>query len=255
MTHPTRGSGRSSSDRTFHASFWIDESGSRSTAGQCFVVAGIKTRRPDDLLRSIEGIREKHDYRDREFKFARLTMANQPVFYDLVDVLAASDAHLMAAVVDSSTPNPFKGEDVWRTHATINAQLVIGNINRNETATVLMDGISTPAGESLGRAVKRAINSRTASTPCIHAISLDSRCNSILQAADMVAGAIRYQRLERPGADRETPKALVAARLAAAFGLENLSDHRTRRSNIVTLKGPRARRPALASVRKASGGS
>lgn len=52
------------------STFWIDESGSQGTANKCFVIAGIKTRQPDDLQRAIKEIRERRSF-TQEFKFTR----------------------------------------------------------------------------------------------------------------------------------------------------------------------------------------
>lgn len=229
------------------STFWIDESGSKSTASKCFVVAGIKTRHPDDLLRDIHSIRERSSF-DKEFKFGRLTTRSLPVFAELVDVLEGSDAHIAATVVDERH-NPFKGKEHWLAQAAIITQLVIGNINRNELATVLMDGISTPQGKSLGAAVKRGVNGRLRATVVTTAISLDSRSNDLLQAADLVAGSIFFQRMaqHRVGAPN-VQKLRIANRLAAAFGVADLNDQRTKRANIKTLVGPRRTEPMLRVV-------
>lgn len=245
MTSPLRGVQTST--------FWIDESGSKSTANRCFVVAGIKTRHPDDLLRQIRSVREHHDHWN-ELKFGRLAAANYRVFTDLVDVLEDSDARLAATVVDSRS-NPFPGQEQWRAHAKIVSQLVIGNMNRNEVATVLMDGISTPPGQSLGRAVKRTVNSKLGGTFVTSAISLDSRSNDLLQAADLVAGAIFHERTTAGGGPRKEEKVKVARRLASAFGAEDLTDQHARRVNIMTLTGGSRRRPRLRVVDPASSAS
>lgn len=236
------------------STFWIDESGSKSTSSRCFVVAGIKTRHPDDLLRDIHTLRETHDFYS-EFKFGRLSAGSFRVFSDLVDVLEASDAHLVATVVDDRH-NPFKGKEHWHAHANIVSQLVIGNINRNEVATVLMDGISTPQGKSLGRAVKRGVNGRLGATVVTAAISLDSRSNDLLQAADLVAGAIFHQRMtsHRTGAPK-AEKVKITNRLALAFGVTTLEDQRDDRVNIKTMSGPRARKPNLRVIRKTESAS
>jgi hypothetical protein len=220
--------------------FWLDESGSKGSANKCFVVAGIKTRHPDNLLREIHSIRERHGFHRSEFKFGRISKVNYRPMVELVDVLEASDAHIMATVVDSRH-NPFKGRAQWEAQATIISQLIVGNINKNEVGVAFMDGISTPPGSSLGHHVKRAVNSRLGGQSLVAAISLDSKANDLLQAADLIAGAVRHQRLG-PGRDGSgsAEKRQVAARLAAAFGVTELGDQRRLRVNIATLRGPKS---------------
>jgi hypothetical protein len=223
--------------RTLVGTFWIDESGSVSTAGKCMVVGGIKTRKPDDLQRAIHAVREKHGYWS-ELKFGRMSAGKYRVFTDVVDALEESDAHLVATVIDD-TCNPFKGKDPWEAQAEVVAQLVVGSIRRNEVGAIFMDGLSTPAGRSMGNRVKRIVNTRLQGSPILLGISLDSTANDLLQAADLVVGAIRYARTVR---GEDTEKAQVARRVSAAFGLDGLKDQRTARANIATLRTARAPR-------------
>ncbi|EFQ84691.1 hypothetical protein HMPREF0063_10032 [Aeromicrobium marinum DSM 15272] len=216
--------------------FWIDESGSKNTASRCFVVAGIKTRHPDDLLRAIHSIRERHSYA-HEFKFGRINKRNAPYMVELVDLLADSDAHLIASVVGPDH-NPFKGKAAWEAQADLISRLIVGSLNKNEVAAAFMDGISTPPDRSLGRAVKRGVNGRLQGTPLVTAVSLNSKTNDLLQAADLVAGAIRHQRMsDGPLQGVGVEKAKVADRLATAFGTKDLSDQRETRVNIATVRG------------------
>jgi hypothetical protein len=229
--------------------FWLDESGSKSSANKCFVVAGIKTRHPDDLARQIHSIREKSDYHGSEFKFGRISKGNYRQMVDLVDVLEASDVHIMATVVDGNH-NPFKGKAQWEAQAAIISQLIVGNMNRQEVGVAFLDSVSTPPGVSMGRTVKRSVNGRLRSTSLVSAVSLNSKTNDLLQAADLIAGAIRHQRLvDTSSGATSQEKAQVAARLAAAFGVPDLSDRRTKRVNIVTWKGKAQRAKPLKIVR------
>lgn len=117
------------------------------------------------------------------------------------------------------------------------AQLVAGTMNKNEIATVIVDVISTPPGCSVGRNVKRSVNTALRSTSVVQAFSLDSRANDLLQAADLVSGAIFNQRSGKARADG--PKARLARRLAYVFGVDDLSDHRGGRVTFHTLEPPR----------------
>lgn len=217
------------------SSFWIDESGSKATASKCFVVAGLKTRHPDDLQREVYAIRQQTGF-ENELKFGRVSKHSYEAMVKIIDLLEQSDARIVATVVDSAF-NPFRGCEVWQGHASVISQLLIGNINKNEVATAFLDGITTPAGKSLGTAVRRTVNGRMSGAPLVSAVSLNSKTNDLLQVADLIAGAIRYRRLPRQ-ATSNTEKLQVAARLAAAFGMESFADQRSARVNIGHLKGP-----------------
>lgn len=220
------------------ASFWIDESGASSSGGRCFVMAAVKTRHADDLQREVQALRQAHDDYKGEFKFTKIQDSNFDYYKELVAILEASDARLAITVVDGGVYNPFRHMDTWEAHAMVAARLVAANMNRNEVATVLMDGISTPAGCSLGRRVKALVNKQLSGTVVTTAVSLDSKCNDLLQVADMVAGSIRT--LRRPAAKKDGAKMKLARRLAAAFDIEDVQeDFRSGRVRLATLRPPR----------------
>lgn len=220
--------------------FWVDESGARGSAGKGYVVAALKTRHPDALARQIHGVREKYENWDGEFKFAKISERNRNRFLDLATVLEESDAHVIASVVQHEY-NPFRTMPAWQAQAEIVSSLVVGGINRNEVAAVLMDVITTPAHVSIGHEVKRRVNARCRDQVVTTAVSLDSRANDLLQAADLIAGSIRHLRFAPPGTGPASiSKQLVAQRLAAAMGVLDFGDQRSRRVNILTLSEPRS---------------
>jgi len=219
-------------------SFWIDESGARGSAGKGYVLAGIKTRHPDRLLRQLQAVRERHGNYSGEFKWTTIGTNSFRRVAEMAEVLGESDAHLVATVVDHRW-NPFSSGETWAAQAALIARLVVGGVNRNEIATVMMDGISTPVDVSLGQEVKRAVNTHFRGQVVVTAVSLDSKSNDLLQAADLIAGAIRYQRFQPHGlgANNDAKRKMVR-RVAEAFGVEDLSDQRTRTVNIQTCDGP-----------------
>lgn len=226
------------------ASIWIDESGTANTASNCFVIGAIKTRHADDLQRSIQAVRESHGHYKDELKFGRIKETNYRIYQDVVEVLEASDARLAVTVVDGSVFNPFRpGEPQWLTHAEIISKLVVGTVNRNEVVSVLMDVVSTPPGKSMGTAVKRKVNSHLRSSAVVTAVSLNSKSSDLLQAADLVAGAVFHQRTKTRTGAVSKEKAKIASNLAIGFGVDSfLSDARAGRLTVVTLKGERTRR-------------
>ena len=90
------------------AAIFVDESGSKSTAGgQFFVVAAVKVRQAGLLSRAIRQVRDRTGCHG-ELKFSGVTQGTLATYYELINVLDASDAHLAEAkaelsVIDQST--------------------------------------------------------------------------------------------------------------------------------------------------------
>lgn len=240
------------------AAIFIDESGSKSTAGgQFFVVAAVKTRHPGLLARAIREVRDRTGY-DSELKFSSITRGSLVVYYELIAALEASDASLAACVVQGDVYNPFRQcREVWKVHAEVTSQLLVGCINRKELVGVHLDGISTPVGCSLEDEVRRMTNRRLRATVVVSSICLDSKSNDLLQVADLVAGAIFHER--RRAATGETAprsnKGKVALRLATAFDRPGLLDGRDARVNIATYRGRGLARPPLKVVNRSASAS
>lgn len=216
-----------------HASFWIDESGSRASAGKGFVLAGIKTRHPDALQRALHEVRERFGHCKDEFKFTSIREANLHRYRAWIDVLRASDARVIATVVDRSA-NPFPGTEEWATHAMLAARLIQAGLNKNEVACAFLDLVTTPPAVSIGPLVKRHVNGALRGQFLTTAVSLNSKTNDVLQLADLIAGAIRYERFEVGRARDDSPKLLAAREVALALGVVDLADQRGRRVTIAT---------------------
>lgn len=219
-----------------NASFWIDESGSRGSAGSKYVLAGIKTRHPDELQRKIATVRDRYDSRtESEFKFARVRDHKVPLFCEAIDVLGDSDARLIVTICDLN----WKGSksNAWLRLAGVSSLLVRAGLNRNETAAVFIDGITTPPDVALGAQVKRQVNSALRTQAVTVAVSLDSKSNDLLQLADLVAGSVRHMRYEpRTDSRAGSAKRRVARRLLEAFDLDDFSDQKSKRVSILTLR-------------------
>jgi hypothetical protein len=236
------------------AALWVDESGSRTTANDCFVVAALKTRQSEKLQRDVRAIRETHSF-DRELKFGRVSDHSLKVYNEVIDLLADSNVRVAATVVDGSVYNPFREAKPWRAQAHVIARLVQGNVNRNEIVTVFMDHVTTPAEVAMGDVVKREVNSKIGATAVVEAVSLDSKSNDLLQVADLLAGAIFYQRLKTRDGRGNAVKHSLGRRLAFAFEQPDLRDVRTARINISTLAQPRDRHWATRTGTGASASS
>lgn len=217
----------------------MDESGSKGSGGDFFVVAALKTDEPDFLTRGMESIRAKHGIR-KELKFRELTNGSLPIFKELVELVYRSGANIGAFVVDKPSFDPFLGKKLWEAHAWTVAALVKGMTTRRELATLLIDGISTPADVAYGHRIRAMINEAFRSTRVVSAVSLDSRTCDGLQLADMIASAIAHQRVGCRLSSVEdylrnsSPKAELSKYVARTFGLADFSDVRSDRVSVRT---------------------
>lgn len=222
------------------ALIFVDESAVKVSAGRFFVVGAVKVRKPGQLLRSVQGIRDRYGYRE-EFKFTKVTRARMPMFCELIDVLEQSDAHIAACIVDRRRgADPFASSDPqWVSHARVTAQLLVGIINRRELAAALLDHVSTPVGCAFDDTVREMVNRRMRATSLIAASCVDSACSDGVQLADLVAGAVAHGCGQSAStASPSSHKGKIAARLAAAYGVSGLCDVRTDRVNVATLGVP-----------------
>lgn len=216
------------------ATFFVDESAARASSGSFFVVGAVKLRKPGKLLRTIEDIRNKCDY-DSELKFNRISRGRLVTYYKVIDALEESDARIAACVVDrSKASNPFNDDDPeWMIHARITAKLLVGSLNSRELGSAILDKRTTPADVAFDDTIRAMVNQRLRSTGLVSAVCADSISTDGLQLADLVAGAVAHQR--RADSSANNDKGRVAARLAAAFGVETFGvDQRTDRVNVLT---------------------
>lgn len=219
---------------------FIDESGTKNSKGGFFVIGLIKSYQPARLWRSIRDIRQRHRYND-EIKFSSINGSNILFYFDIVEELANSPyvARLAGSIYDART-----GFDVdvetWKEQAKMARRLIVGNTNRDDQAICFLDLVQTPRGETVAVRVKDEANSRLTGTPIIEAYDVDSRFHDLVQLADIVAGAIHYERTKTTGRVKITdknPKARVCKRLARALDLDSFDDIKHYKTNILTMTG------------------
>ena len=233
--------------------YFVDESGSKGSGGDFFVVAAVKTNDPDYLTRGMASIRTRAR-RFSEMRFRELNRSSVPMFRDLTELLYDSGAIIGAFIVDKKIHDPFVNRAQWEGHAWVTSALIKGMTSRKELATVLSDGISTPAGVAYGTHLRQTINSRFRSMRVVSAVSLDSKTCDGLQLADMVASAIAYERktIRAEGAEtyaqRTTPKAEAAKYLARVFGVDSFNDVRNDRVNVKSIRPDRSQQEVVDSA-------
>lgn len=232
---------------------YVDESGG-GVHGRFFVVGALKVRKHGDFSRALQAVRDRTGF-VQEFHFTEITRAKLPAYFELVDTVASLDVQFHACLVDRELFDPSAVcSSVWQAHAEVTAQLLRGAINRKELVSVLMDTISTPANVAYEDYVRREVNSPFRSTSVVTAALLDSRACVGLQAVDVLAGALMWERRAAADGKRPSnPKCKVVDRVKQRFNVA-LADGRTPRTNIRTLQRlPRKLQRELLALPAASG--
>lgn len=222
------------------ASIFIDESGAKNTAGGLFVVGFMKTYQPSLLWRSVRDIRQRHrEY--GEIKFASINGKNIRFYFDLVEELANSPhiARVGGSVYDARDGFD-AGVETWEEQARMARRLIVGNTSRDEEIICFLDLVQTPRGTTVAERVKGQANARLEGAPLIEAYDVESTSHDLVQLADLVAGAINYERTRSEEQRSETnrnPKYRVMSRLRRALELDSFGDVREGKVNILTMLG------------------
>jgi Protein of unknown function (DUF3800) len=121
--------------------------------------------------------------------------------------------------------------------------LLVASINKRELVTALIDEVSSPKEVAYADVVKDRVNRRLGATAVISAVCLDSKSNDMLQVADLVAGAVAYDRGLRAATykPRSDEKRRLALRVKAALGCADFEDGRTSLVNVATFRAPTPR--------------
>lgn len=103
-----------------------------------------------------------------------------------------------------------------------------------------MDTISTPQNVALEDVVRGRVNRMLKATSVVTAACLDSRSSDGLQVADLVAGAVGFDRRRVAGVSGKvsSPKGRIVERLKQSVGVEDFADCRSGRVNIQTRQQP-----------------
>ena len=224
------------SPATRTCALFIDESGSKSSAGKFFVLGMVKSYLPGKLSWQLRNVKERFGFKN-EFKFTKVTQDTLPAFKKLVEVAYDSSTLLAAFVADSTHRDQFGNRPVWKAQADMATHLVSHNLLSDEIGCVFMDVITTPRARSLAETVKRQTNVRLKRLAVSNGVDLDSQACMELQLADLFAGAVSYERRLAAGiitTDGESPKARLVEHLKRVYGCDSLGDRSGRLIKIHT---------------------
>lgn len=221
------------------SSLFLDESGTMNPNGGLFVVGFLKCRDTASIDREIRQLRQQFKFFD-EIKFGRITQATERFYIELVEYLATCDVRIGGSVYELSPVDSAKRRS-WETQAVMARRLVVANVNQGELVNVFLDLVQTPKGRVLADEVRERANEQLGTRRVLGCYDLNSESTNLLQVADVIAGAIAYDRRKWVGevpdapASESTPKGRVAGRLRRAFGLDSFGDVRRGRVNILTM--------------------
>lgn len=220
--------------RSTGAVYFIDEAGSKGTAGKYFVTGAVKTTNPDLLSRAVKACRDRHKFtRADELKFSKVTKTSEPILAEVIREAIKAGCQFGAFVLDKRHFDPWSGRKQWQGHLVATERLLRGLVTRREVSIALLDHIDVPEGTSYGDELMRKCNSRFGNKRLVSAISLDSRTCAGLQVADLLASAVFHARkkIEEKGLEGfledPTPKARLSRDIAAALGVSHFTDCET----------------------------
>lgn len=226
-------------DRVPVSSIYLDESGSRNSAGGFFVVGFVKIRDGAALERQIRHLRQSFRYHS-EIHFADIRKDNVDFYFQVAETLAAADVRVGGSVYDSRESFTASTE-TWKQQSEMAVRLISGNINRGELVNVFLDLVQTPRGETVAQTVKDGVNRKLGNRCVVEAYDVDSKAMDLVQLADLVASSINFERRRESKpveSHRRTPKARVAARLRRALDLDTFGDTQEGKVNIMTMVNP-----------------
>ena len=182
--------------------FAADESGDVSFsfekgASRYFVVVAICTEAPDTLRQSISDFRDRSGLpQEYEFKFSRVT--TMTLRKRVFSMLAEQDFECWAVIVDKTTlADTFRvmqGLEVYLYFVSELIGLIPGT--QREHATLILDEFGS--AKQTRRELRRVLKARDVS-PGFHQMrTARSRSESLLQVADLVAGAISHRDAKGP---------------------------------------------------------
>jgi Protein of unknown function (DUF3800) len=217
---------------------FLDESGAIAS-DRFFSVGTLKLAEPSVLLRRLEKWRDQHHWYE-EIHFTDLTSRALPLYKEVVEIVAASDAEFACFVADRKGADPVaRFGSPWRAYEKLAEQLLVGNIRPREIVTVLADNYSTPDGVYFEEDLKAEVNRRLGGLVVASVVRLDSRTSLPLQVVDLLTTAVTFEFRQNAGlASKKSPKARLANHVRSQYGVDSfLSGARAPRMNVACYAG------------------
>lgn len=201
---------------------FLDETGSIAS-DRFFGVGLLKPREPARLLRSIQKLRDRKDWR-KEFKFTDITTKSLPLYQAFIDlILEEESVSFFGFVADRNVADPIARFGThWEAYSKLAEQLVLASIRSHELVTVLADNYSTPDHILFEETLKAAVNRRARRLAVTSVCRLDSKSSDGLQAADVMISAATFEfRAEAGLSSHKSAKGSLAKYVRDALGADS----------------------------------
>lgn len=213
---------------------FLDESGAISH-DRFFSVGCLLLEEPSALLRAVQKLRDRHHWY-KEIHWAELTFGTLPLYRELIELVAQSDARFSCFVADRTSADPVHrfAQNPWRAYEKLATQLLIGSIQPYELVSVVADNYSTPDEVHFEQDVRAEVNRRLARLAAVSVCRLDSRACDPLQIVDVLTGAATFEFRQNAGiAGSASPKAALSAEMRSLYGVQSvLEGARTHNLNV-----------------------
>ena len=227
---------------------FLDESGIIAQ-DRFFAVGCLILPEAHHVLRRFQKLRDRRHWYG-EVKWVDLTMTSLPLYKDLIDAVAASNARFSCFVADRDVDDPvarFSG-DPWLAYEKLATQLLVGSRRPFELLSVIADNYSTPDRVVFEEDVRQQVNARLSCLAAATVCRLDSKSCDGLQLVDVLTGAVAFEYRQRAGlAGTRGAKSQAASHLRAAFGVSTtLGGCRRDKINVAVYRNPVQAGAALA---------
>lgn len=228
------------------AAAFIDETGAIAQ-DRFFAVGCLVLTAPSVLLRQMQKLRDTRKWYG-EIKWVDLTMTSLPLYRDLIDLVAKSDARYYCFVADRSSADPverFK-RDAWLAYEKLATQVLIGAAKPYELLSVMADNYSTPDHVKFEEDVRSEVNRRLERLAVTTICRLDSKACDALQLVDVLTGGVTFEHRQSAGlAGSKSAKALLADHLRKAYGVKTtVGGCKKERLNVAIYRDPSPKRPS-----------
>jgi hypothetical protein len=173
---------------------FLDETGRLPVAMDRFFGVGLlKCPEPAVIQRPMQAMRDRRDFRV-ELKWSEVRQNVLPAYQEALGCFfACQEAQFACFIADKQANDPIaRFGDQWHAYERLAAQLVIGNIARDETVTVLADEYSTPANQTFEENFRALIEQRLARRAVTGVCRMRSTGVDTFQILDLLLGAVAY---------------------------------------------------------------
>lgn len=174
---------------------FFDETGLlNSPRDRFFGVGMIKIQHPEDLYLKMKELRDKLKFYD-ELKWSEIYTRNAPVMNQFIDLFFNYGEAQFSCYIfkknDIDLNKHFKGNlyDAYQAFASME---VCANLNKNESAILIMDDLSTPISITFERNIKKRINTKFQRNAAYGVVRMYSKGVELIQLTDLLLGAVCY---------------------------------------------------------------